>query len=192
MERNLDRNGSSRPRVVLPDRTWLDQSQALTHPLSTAGSGSAATSGDIRAQTTILPSRFAQALFRNRDDCRQRKAAATAFAGGRAPERKIADHTIETLADVAHATSMKIHPPLDPAYAGPSQARLCKKLGLGMERRNLEEIVHARERLSADQRRERAVNQYDCNSLRQMAAALLEGFPHGQFHADLYPFQRSF
>ena len=75
---------------------------------------------------------------------------------------------------------VKGHPVLDPAHARTSQARLRQELGPGMERRNLEEVVHARQWLSANQRRERAVNQYACNSLRQMAVALLEneGLPH--------------
>ena len=70
--------------------------------------------------------------------------------------------------------------------------RTAERIGPGMERGNLEEIAHAGHRLFADQRRKRAVNQYDCNSLRQMAVALLEGLPHGQFHPNLQTFQRSF
>ncbi|TFV30646.1 hypothetical protein E4K66_33875 [Bradyrhizobium frederickii] len=87
---------------------------------------------------------------------------------------------------------MSGHPLLDPAHAYLSQSRLCKEFGPGMERRNLEEIFHARQRLSADQRSEGAVNQYDCNPLRQLTVALLEGSPQGQFHPKLQTFQGSF
>ena len=78
---------------------------------------------------------------------------------------------------------VKGHPVLDPAHAGTSQARLRQELGPGMERRNLEEVEHARQWLSANQRRKGTVNQYARNSLRQMAVALLEneGFPHVSF-----------
>ncbi|WP_126258907.1 hypothetical protein [Bradyrhizobium sp. LVM 105] len=87
---------------------------------------------------------------------------------------------------------MSGHPLLDPAHAYLSQSWLCKEFGPGMERRNLEEIFHARQRLSADQRSEGAVNQYDCNPLRQLTVALLEGSPQGQFHPKLQTFQGSF
>lgn len=52
-----------------------------------------------------------------------------------------------------------------------------------MERRNLEGVEHVRQWLSANQRRKGTVNQYACNSLRQMTVALLEngGFPHVSF-----------
>jgi len=76
---------------------------------------------------------------------------------------------------------VKGHPALDPAQAGTSQARLRQELGPGMERRNLEEVEHARQWLSANQRRQGTVNQYARNSLRQMTVALLEGFPHVSF-----------
>ena len=76
---------------------------------------------------------------------------------------------------------VKGHPALDPAHAGTSQARLRQELGPGMERRNLEEVEHARQWLSANQRRQGTVNQYARNSLRQMTVALLEGFPHVSF-----------
>ncbi|MDF0517538.1 hypothetical protein P0R31_09875 [Bradyrhizobium yuanmingense] len=87
---------------------------------------------------------------------------------------------------------MSGHPLLDPAHANMPQSRLSKEFGPGMERRNLEEIFHARQRLSADQCRKGAVNQYDCNPLRQLTVALLEGSPHGQFHPKLQTFQGSF
>ncbi|AMA57443.1 MULTISPECIES: hypothetical protein [unclassified Bradyrhizobium] len=104
----------------------------------------------------------------------------------------MADDTIETFVSVAHAMSVKGHPRLDPAYARAPQPRLRKQFGSGMKGRDLEQIVHARQRFFAYQRRKRAVNQYDCNPLRQMAVALLEGLPHGQFHPNLQTFQRSF
>ncbi|WP_092191765.1 hypothetical protein [Bradyrhizobium sp. cf659] len=110
------------------------------------------------------------------------------------PEGKVTDDAIETFADIAKAMSMRGHPLLDPAHSRTSQAGLRQEFGPGMKRRDLEEIVHARQRLPADQRRKWAVNQYDCNPLRQMTVALLEneGFPHGQFHPNLQTFQRSF
>ena len=136
-------------------------------------------SSRARSPVTSLRGYFARSLL-YRGDCRQRGTTTTALPDKRAPERKPADDAIETLVDVTDAMPVKSHPILDPAYARTSKTRLRQKLGPGMERRNLEQVVHARQRLSANQCRKRTVNQYARNSLWQMAGALFENesFPH--------------
>ncbi|MFK4508636.1 hypothetical protein IQ17_00024 [Bradyrhizobium daqingense] len=115
-----------------------------------------------------------------------------ALPNRRVSERKLADDAIEAFVRITHAMPVRGHPLFDTSNARASQPRLRKQFGPGMKGRDLEQIVHAGQGLFADQRRKRAMNQYDCNPLRQMAVALLEGLPHDQFHPNLQTFQRSF